>query len=249
MKVKLILLFIGFYLLALLVTLPAANVIAFIPEQEDITITGVTGTIWQGKAQQVSIDNNYKLQDLQWNFDLAALITLRLKVAIEFNNSDGSSGEGNVGLGFSGFFAENLILDTKAAQVLSYLSLPVPVNVTGDASLVINSVSQGAPFCETLDGYMVWRNASILSNMGDVDLKAVDIALSCIDGKINAALKQKSEQIEASINVLLSEGNAYHAKGSIKDSPSLAPAIKDGLSWLGGKNSDGATVLNLKGKL
>lgn len=249
MKVKLILLFIGFYLLALLVTLPAATVVGFIPEQEKITVTGVTGSIWQGKAQQVNIQNNYQLQELKWHFDWSALITLRLKIAIEFVNTNGSSGEGEVGLGLSGFFAENLILDGNAPLILSYLSLPVPVNVTGDVSLVINNASQGSPYCEELDGYLVWREANILSNMGNVDLKSVDIDLTCVDGKINADLKQKSQQIESSINVLLSEGNAYHAKGSIKESPSLAPAIKDALSWLGGKNSDGAIVINLKGKL
>ncbi|WP_354623170.1 type II secretion system protein N [Psychromonas sp. MME2] len=249
MKIKLILLFIFFYVLSLLLTLPAATVANFIPTNANVTVDNAQGAIWHGKAKQILVQKKYKLENVKWQFDWAALLKLQVKVALQFYNPNGVSGEGMIGWGVGGLFAENLMVDLTAPELLSYISLPVPVDINGSISLLINHATQGNAYCEQLDGYLIWRDANIISKAGNVDLQTVDVNLSCVDGNINADLKQLSKQMNSSLNFLLQEGNAYHLQGSIKESPSVAPAIKNALSWLGGKNSEGATIINFKGKL
>jgi len=250
MKLKYILLAIFFYLISLLITLPAAVVSYFIPENSGLKVAVASGTLWQGKAQQLVINNKYHLKQVKWDVDWLALLGLQFKVDLQFTNGrDGVSGKGDVMVGFSGLSVEQLLIDISAPELLSYINLPVPIDAQGNISLVIKEASQGVPYCEQIEGSLIWDNAYIESTMGNIALQRVDVDLSCDNGQVSADIKQQSAQLDSQISVLLSEGGAYQLSGLIKDSDKLAPTIKQALPWIGSKNSNGATVLNFKGKL
>lgn len=251
MKIKLILLFIFFYLLSLLITLPATTVIRFIPENSGIEVAAVSGSLWQGQALQLSYKKKYHLQQLEWAVDWLALKDLRLQLNLKFNNgSNALAGKGSVLLGFSGLSVENFIVDLSAPELLSYLHLPLPpVKASGELSVVIKNAQQGAPYCQLLDGFITWQNAKVNSEMGNIDLGAVNIALSCEKGQLLADLQQHSEQLNSTIKLLLKEKGAYQLQGLLKESDRLDPSIKQALPWIGAKNQSGETVLNFNGRL
>ncbi len=250
MKIKLILLFLLFYLLSLLITLPVSTVMRFIPENSGMEVAAVSGSVWQGKAFQLTYKKKYHLQQVDWKVDWLALTSLQLKLDLKFNNgSKAMSGKGFILLGFSGISVENFVVDLSAPELLSYLSLPLPVEASGDLSLVIKKASQGLPYCQQLDGYIVWQNAKINSDMGNVDLASPNIDLSCENGQVSADLQQQSEQLTSTFNLLLKEGGVYQLQGSIKAGNKLDPSIKQALSWIGTQDQSGATPVNFTGKL
>jgi general secretion pathway protein N len=169
---------------------------------------------------------------------------------VKFNNgADGMSGKGIVLLGFSGIAVENVVFDSSVAELLAYTDLSLPVETSGDLSVVIKNGVQGEPYCQQLDGYLVWQDAQINSEMGNVDLDSAHINLSCDNGQIVADLQQQSEQLTTTANLVLKEKGIYQLQGLLKPGEQLEPAIREALSWVGVKNSAGDTILKFNGKL
>lgn len=250
MKIKLILLFLFFYFCSLLITLPADKVISFIPAKSGIKIAAVSGTVWDGAGSQLSYKRQFYLKHFEWNVDWSALMRLQLKVNTKFDNgAHNLSGKGSFLLGVSGISVENFMLDISAPELLGYLHLPLPAKLSGDLSVVIKEASQGKPYCQQLDGYLVWQNAQIKSELGALDLDSAHVDLRCEKGQIAADLQQKSNQISSTANVLLKEGGSYKLEALLKAEDKLNPSIKDALSWIGAKNQSGETEVNFSGKL
>lgn len=250
MKIKLIVCGLFFYLGFLLLTLPASIVASFLPEHKDIKINTVSGSLWQGQIAEITIQNKYQLKKVEWKLDWIALLALQLKLDLKFNNgAQVASGKGMVGYSLNGAFAENIVVDIKTAELLSYLQLPVPVTATGDVSLIIKSASQGAPYCQQIDGYLHWQNAKLKTDLGNINLDSANIDLMCVEGQVQGQLQQDSDQLITQATFLLKEKGLYQLNGTIKGKPKLDPSINQALSWIGKKDKDGATVLKFNGVL
>ena len=250
MKLKISLAFIAIYLLSLVLNAPARLVTQFIPKNAEIKIGNVSGTVWNGKLSQVDYSHQFQLQKLTWNFDWLALFTLKLKADIKFNNGRKEMvGSGSAAYGFSGFSITNMNVDMLATEVMPYLQLPVPVTPSGNFELIIEHFTQGSPYCDELDGYLVWHEGSVETPMGNIDFAAPNVDLSCDEGNLVASLKQHSEHLTTNADILLTKGEKYQLKGSIKGGEQLDPNILQALSWLGPQEKSGETLINLKGRL
>lgn len=250
MKIKIILLLVVLYLGSLLITLPVQQVVRFIPQNSGVTIGSVSGTLWDGQANHINYNNEFQLQAVKWEFDWLALLGLKLKFDIDFHNGvQAMSGKGAVLYGFSGWSAENVVVDMSAAELMSYANITVPAEITGDLSLVIKYASQGDPYCHEVDGFAVWNNANVNSELGEVDLKSAHIDLSCDAGQLVGDIEQKSEELTTTGKFLLKENGLYQLQGLLKPGEQLNSNIKEVFSWVGAKNKNGETVLNFNGKL
>lgn len=250
MKIKFIVLFVCLYLFALLVTLPASILTGFIPQSVGLKIAGVSGYAWQGEAALLSYNKKHHFDRVSWNLDWLALTTLQVKVNVKFNNGRHAiSGEGVVKSGFFGRGIENLKLDLSAAQLLAYADLPVPIEASGNITIAVKDATLGDPYCATLEGVVDWENAMINSQLGELDLAAANIKLSCDNGNLVALIEQKSEQINSNISALLQKGGLFKLTGTIRENDKLSPDISQALTWVGPKDASGATVLNFNGRL
>lgn len=250
MKVKFILLFVFCYLFFLIATLPVATVMRFIPKNSGISVAAVSGTLWHGKAHQLTYQKRYHLQQMNWDVDWLALPSLQLKLDITFNNGrQAMTGNASLLLGFSGISAENVNIDLTAPELLSYLNLALPVNAQGNLALDIKKAALGKPYCRQLDGQLTWKNAKINSELGNIDLETANADLSCKSGQLVADLQQTSEQLNSTFKFMLKAQGAYQLQGHLKAGDTLAPALKDALSWIGTKNSAGEIPLNFNGVL
>ena len=250
MKIKFILLFVFCYLFFLVATLPAATVMRFVPKNSGINVASVSGTLWHGKAHQLTYKKHYHLQQMDWDVDWLALPTLQLKLDITFHNGrQAMTGNASVLLGFSGISAENVDIDLTAPELLSHLNLALPVNALGNLALDINKVSLGKPYCKQLDGQLIWKNARLDSELGNIDLETANADLSCQNGQLVADLQQSSEQLNSTFKFTLKAQGAYQLQGHLKAGDKLAPEFKDALSWVGTKNSAGEIPLNFNGVL
>lgn len=250
MKVKISLVFIAIYLFSLVLIAPASLITRFIPNNAGIQIGNISGTLWNGKLSQVDYRRQFQLQRLNWKMDWLALFSLKLKADIHFSNGrQVMSGSGAVEYGLSGIVVSDVNVDMQATALLPYLQLPVPVEPSGKFSLVIENGTPGAPYCEQLDGYLVWHGAKVDSLMGNIDLATPSLDLSCEAGNLVATLKQHSEQITTNANISLKEGGSYQLEGNIMGREKLDPSILQALSLLGPKQESGEILFNFKGRL
>ncbi|TEW53937.1 type II secretion system protein N [Psychromonas sp. RZ22] len=251
MKVKIAIFFIFVYCITLLVNLPAAVVVAWMPKTA-IKINDVTGSIWQGQAKQVVVNPKLTLQNVKWDIQFDALLDSVLAANVSFDNGPQSmSGKAVVEYGITSgqASASNVILDLTSQELLTFLPMQLPVKITGEFSAAIKKVQQGSPYCEQLDGVIFWNNAYLSSQMGNIDLSSAAVDLSCDNGNISALVTQKSEQLITNLDVKLSEGGAYQLNGDIQGTDKLDPSIAQSLSWAGPRNASGATTINFKGRL
>src|SRR5690349_4524359 len=78
---------IGAFLLFALVTLPASAVLSFF-HPPGVTLSGVSGTIWKGRAQAVR-SGNLHIGSVEWSLDVLALLTGKLGAELKITRSDG----------------------------------------------------------------------------------------------------------------------------------------------------------------
>lgn len=251
MKVKIAVLFLFVYCMSLLINLPAAFVVNFIP-RNTININNVTGTLWKGEAKIVVIKNpNLVLNNVKWNIGLlSSLFNLSLETELSFyNGAKAMSAEGVIRYGLKGFSASNVQLNISSKELVPLLPIPLPAEITGDFSVTIPNVTQGVPYCENLEGKVTWHNAYVSSPFGNIDLASPFVDLNCINGNILAVVTQQSGHISTNLNATLTAGERYQLSGEVKGTNQLAPSIAKSLTWIGPVNSAGATEINFKGKL
>lgn len=120
--------FIVFFSVSLLLHLPAAFALKHAPAVRGLSIEGVEGTVWQGRANNIAWQRvNYG--SVQWDFQFSKLFQAKAELAVRFGrNSDMNlSGKGRVGYSMSGAYAENLVASMPARNVMKYApAIPVP---------------------------------------------------------------------------------------------------------------------------
>lgn len=248
MKLKIIFLVMVVYCSTLLANLPATVIAGWLPDNS-VQLQGVTGTLWQGHANKLKVNSDVTLKDVDWQVDWSSLIGLSLAMQLSFNNGEDMSGKGVVAYGLSGAKASDLILDMSAETLLKLIPVSLPVDISGDFSATIQEVSQGTPYCEELQGVVVWNRANVYSPVGNVDLAAPKADLTCKEGNLVVKVNQKSAQLVSSMDIMLSEGGKYKLNGEILGTDKLAPSIAQSLTWIGPKNAKGATTISFNGVL
>jgi len=78
---------IGAFLLLALITLPASAVLSYL-SPAGLTLGGVSGSIWNGRAQAVRAGNLH-LGSVEWDLDLLTLLTGRLGADVKVARTDG----------------------------------------------------------------------------------------------------------------------------------------------------------------
>ncbi|WP_298943467.1 type II secretion system protein N [uncultured Psychromonas sp.] len=249
MKFKITILIVLVYLITLMVNLPMAVVVNWLPNNS-IKINHATGSLWEGQAKQIVVNRKLSFDNVKWDVQLMALFTLNLEADVSFNNgAQAMSGKGVVGYGFSGISASNVILDLSSKELLTLLPKRLPVKISGDFSAVIKEFTQGKPYCEQLQGNVLWQNAVVTSQLGVVNLASPTVDLGCDNGDVTAFVTQESDELATTLDISLGEGGIYKLNGEIQGTDKLAPSVAKSLTWIGPKNDNGATTLSFSGKL
>ena len=249
MKVKIAILVVLVYLVTLIVKLPAAIVVDWLP-LNGIKMQNVSGTIWQGQAKEVEVNRKVSFDNVKWDVNLIDLLTLNLAADVSFyNGPDAMSGKGFVSYGLAGIKATNVILDLSAKELLTFVPMRLPVKIEGEFSAAIKEFVQDEPYCQQLQGNVLWQNAVINSQLGRVNLDSPTLDLGCDEGNITAFINQESDELSTALDITLSEGGVYKLNGEIQGTDKLAPSVAKSLNWIGPKNASGATEVTFSGKL
>ncbi len=236
------------YLVFLTATIPANMVTSLINDNSPVKIQGVSGTLWQGKAFSVSINNSIKLQTTKWSFSPWKLFIGQVAVDVktQFLNNDIHS---EIGTSFLGrYFINDLSAKILAKDVAQLANIPL-VQLSGLISLNIEHAQWKQGELPVATGIINWKDA-VVTVADTASLGNVSITLSESDQqRLNAEIKNQGGDIKISGTAELVPESDYALDIRLTPTASANNNIKQSLGFFAQKQNNGDYVLKKSGSL
>ncbi|QPK05425.1 type II secretion system protein N [Vibrio kanaloae] len=242
--------FIVFFSVSLLLHLPASFALKHTPAVRGLSIEGVEGTVWQGRANNI-VWQRVNYGAVQWDFQFSKLFQAKAELAVRFGrNSDMNlSGKGHIGYSMSGVYAENLVASMPAMNVMKYApTIPVPVSIGGQVELTIKHAAHALPWCQSGEGTVVWSGAAVDSPVGSLDLGPVIADITCQDSAISAKGLQSSPQVDSEFSASVTPNQSYTSSAWFKPGAEFPPTMQSQLKWLGNPDNQGKYQFTYQGR-
>lgn len=241
-NIKWVLAAFGVYLFFLIYTVPAAHVIGRVTLPQEVEVSGVSGTLWEGKADLLVIAG-MPIENLNWDLSFFPLLWGNLSLTLDAGNSRESediSFKGPVTMDL--FNTENVSVSDfslflPSALVISQLPLPLPVDAGGRFRIGIEELDfQGQ--CTELTGQGQWLRATIEGLGEPLELGNFDADLACIEGDTLIRVKEPN-QFGLSADARVPANLAITVSGKFKPADSLPKQVHDAARFFGQPDADG----------
>lgn len=235
---------------SVLVHTPVSFALKVFPSPSAFKIENPSGTIWRGEAKNV-VWQQENLGQIVWQFEPMKLFQGRANFSVRFGRGSDKkiAGKGNVGVGLSGIYAQNVSASVPAETVLDYLHVPVPVSVTGNIELFVANYQYAQPLCKSADGTLVWSGSEIITPVGALNLGTIVTQLQCSESTLTAQGQHDSSQISAEFQAKLQANKRYKIDAWFKPKAAFPSAMASQLNWLGVPDTQGKYPLHYAGKL
>ncbi|MCG7496782.1 type II secretion system protein N [Vibrio sp. Of7-15] len=252
MKFKLLIgaVFTLFFSVSLLAHLPIKWVLEQVPKVPQLSLKGVSGTPWQGKAEQVSWQQHNAGQ-VSWELQLASLFTGKVEFKVRFGRGSDLNlrGKGVIGYDMNGPYGRDLLLSAPADKLLGLAKMPVPVSAQGQLELTLAQYRFVAPWCQVADGELVWSGAQVISPLGNINPGPVIADVNCTDNQLSVQSKQNSEALSSEFEVGLTPNMRYSVSGWFKPGAEFPAGLNSQLKWLGNPDPKGQYKITQSGRL
>jgi general secretion pathway protein N len=236
-----LLFFIGlgvYFLIAVLVRTPAEwGAWVALNALPGLSLTGVSGTLWNGRAasaQTYIYGQKVDLGAVQWRLKAWALLGLNACVDLKSQLATG-----NVCHGISGkTTVSKAMMDELPANLFS--SPGVQVGGTGSATLQHAVLARDGSLLE-LQGSASWQRASVNVGTGWFNLGSFAADLAGNDeGGIRARLQDLEGDFAVDMEVEFTPNKPFRAAGTVTPRDSAPPEIREALSAFAEQTDDGA---------
>lgn len=237
------------FLLFLIAYLPASQVINRINLPANIKIYGISGTIWNGRAQQIEV-NQLPVQDVDWSINPLALFIGRLNIDVRAGNARDAQAISFAGPISTRIFSEqnlqlsNFELYLPVDTVLARVPLPLPVNASGRFKATIAQLDYNER-CNTLEGQGSWLNATVAGTKGPIDFGSYTAQLGCTEGNFAIEVSEPNKlglSMQAEVNALF---NQFSVAGQFKPDDTLPEEVHQAARLFGQPNNQGYTTFEL----
>ena len=231
------------FVIGLVVSFPARVAYRWFAPAEFVA-SGISGSIWSGRAAEASAAGNY-FRDLNWNIRLLDLFTAKLGYAIESKLSSGFV-EGNIAVGLGGSLRATELRATL--PLASLQSLSGIAGMRGSASVDFSrlEIANGMP----------------TSAQGTVEISGLTVPLVSRDpiggfkaeffsqeSGIAASLEDTNAVIDLAGSLQLTADGGYQLLAQLSATDQTPAAIRQQLQFLGPANDRGQHELRLEGTL
>ncbi len=234
------------YLTFLIATIPAKPITDLISESAPVNIQGVGGTLWNGKAYSIRIDN-IQLTKTQWSFNPLDLFAGKVSVDLStqflneaFNAEIGSSFFGRL-------FVNQLSAKIAAHEIARLAKIPL-AQLDGMISIDIQSASWKQGELPIANGKIEWREAMITvaetASLGDVT-----VVLTESDDQLNAEIKNQEGDIIISGNATLLSQSDYTVDITLQPTATASDNLQQSLGFFAQKQPNGEFLLKKSGSL
>lgn len=236
--------------------IPSAWVIAQFSLPPNVSLSAISGTLWQGKANMLQLDK-YQLGQVHWEFKPLKILLARLEYDVEFGKDSQIQlqGKGDFGVGLGGFYAKDVLASIPAIQAASLIPMTQswPVEVAGQLELTLSEFDYAYPWCHQAKGQLVWVNPKIETPLALLHPNLVESQFSCEDSKIEMNGKQTSDEFTSAFDATLTADNhpnqgLYQLESWFKPGAKFPQNLNNQLSWLGSPDNQGRYPFQSSGR-
>ncbi len=235
------------YLVLLIATIPASLVTGLL-ENNQLTIKGVHGTVWQGEAYVININNSIQLQDSQWSLNAWKLLIG--KVALNVNtNYQNNTIEGELGSSFLGrFFVNHLNARINANDIAQLAEIPL-AQLSGLIILNIEHAHWKQGELPLASGEINWNNAAV-TVAEKASLGNVNIILGESEKQLlNADIENQGGDLTISGTAELVPEADYLLKLKLSPTATASNNIKQSLGMFAKRQANGDYLITNSGSL
>jgi len=236
------------YILFLLIYTPASAVIsAFRDSVPQIKIEGVTGTIWNGRAQRITY-SHHVLENTHWSTCSWRLITGEACVELEAKYNDNNF-HSEIGVNVTGTVkARDLQANLDAEALGEQLRLPLG-KLSGDVLLNIEQLVWAGGYVPTAEGVIKWNNAAItLAEQTDLGMVSIQITESD-EYPLTATLNNNGGHIAINGHINIGDDGTYSLELKLLPGNSASVNLRKNLGTFTKKQSDGSYLVENNGNL
>lgn len=249
-KRYIILLAVGSYLLFTLSMVPASKVLSLANSTQPLPVKvyGISGNLWNGRAQQVIVPGQPAIDNLHWTVNPLSLLLAQLST--DFNASIKNQN-------ITGEFSVNALGRLQGSDIRARIDgavmqqlLRLPMGELGGVfNFNVRSVELQQTALPILDASLSWKNAS-LTLMDTVNLGHIDLQISPQDdGRLLASISNKQGDLQLSGDATIDAGKNYTINLRMTPQPGTARNITQSLGMFSRRQPDGSYLLSRKGNL
>jgi len=236
------------YLVLLVTTIPASVINTVIGSDNPVIIQGLSGTVWNGKAYSIQIDNTAKLDNTQWSLSAWKLLSGRVAIQTKSHYKKNII-SGEIGSSFLGkIFANDLSATLSASDMAQLAAIPL-AQLNGVLSLNIGHAEWSQGELPVADGEIVWKNASI-TVAETASLGNINITLGESDsGQLKADIQNQGGDIKINGLAELTAEAGYAVDVQLTPTASASNNLKQSLALFAQKQKNGQYTLKKSGLL
>ncbi|NMH60780.1 type II secretion system protein N [Alteromonas ponticola] len=238
-----------FFIICVIAYMPASQVVGRVDIPANIAIVGVSGTIWEGKAQQIVVQG-MPINNVHWDLSAWSLVMGRIHadiVAGNMRDADEIAFKGPVNFSMfdlSNVKSEDASLYFPVDRVLAGVQLPLPVNAGGRFRVLVDEL-RFAPQCEKLKASGDWLNATVSGTQGPIDFGEYNARLAC-EGDGVSIIVEEPNQLGLTLHAKLNDKfELTSVEGQFKPAPSLPAEVSQAALLFGQPDADGYTRFSL----
>lgn len=236
------------YFILLIATIPASLVTNAVSDKSIVTIHGISGSLWNGKAYIVLINDNIELKNTKWSFSLWKTLIGKISININSQYLDNDI-SAEIGTSFLGrYFINNLKAKISAQEAAQLVNIPL-VQLSGLISFNIDHAQWKQGELPLATGVINWNNAEVTvadtASLGNVSITLRESEQQLL----NADIKNQGGDIKVNgMAELVPEAN-YAANIKLLPTASASDNIKQSLGLFAKKQDNGEYLLNYSGPL
>jgi general secretion pathway protein N len=234
------------YFVFLIATVPAKPVIDLVNGNRPVTIQGVSGTLWNGKAYIVSFEN-IQLKKTEWSFNLWKLFigSIAIDISSRFSGNDIVA---QLGTSFTGrYFINDLSAKISAPKVAEIANIPM-AQLDGMISLNIEHAQWKQGELPLATGEIKWTDATI-TVADTASLGNITISLNETDELLTADINNKGGDIKITGTAGLVPEADYTVDIKLLPTATANNNIKQSLGMFTQKQANGEYTLKKTGSL
>jgi len=236
--------FVGVYLGFVIATIPANWVMSKVSLPKELVIEKVSGSIWNSVITKMSYQQGnqvpYPIVNINVSLNVSSLVSLNPSIDITFGDALIKGPEGSfTASGFTTLLTlEDVDILLSANDIAQRLSLPMPIEAHNDITINIPSFVVGKPICESLDGSISWKKASVSALDEKVMLGALKANLGCENGALALTIDPKND-LGLSFTTYVRQNAKASGNGFLTPADKFPEQLKGLLPFLGNKDNQG----------
>ena len=236
------------YLLLLLATIPAKPVANLINKNSTITLHGISGTLWSGKAHALNINNKVRLSNTEWSFKIWKLLLGRIAVDIDTQYLSHSI-KTEIGSSLLGkYFVSGLKAKLPASNMAQLANIPL-MKISGSFLIDIEHAQWKNGDLPTAIGKIIWENATVTvtdsASLGNVEILLGESNMELLRAEIN---NQGGDIKISGVAELAPEAN-YTVSIKLSPTATANKNIRQSLGLFSEKQSTGEYLFTNSGSL